>query len=65
MIRRIASFIVASALLLIGLAGAYVLLFIAAKVPVGLLAGSGFFAAIGGYWLWLDFVAPLLRNAAE
>lgn len=38
-----------------GLWGAYVLLFVAARIPLLLLAGAGFVATIGAYWLWADF----------
>jgi hypothetical protein len=38
-----------------GLWAAYVLLFVAARIPLLLLAGAGFVATIGAYWLWADF----------
>jgi hypothetical protein len=64
MIRRVLSFIFASAMLCGGLWGGYFLLFLAEKIPLGLLAGAGFFAAIGAYWLWVDFIAIWLPKDA-
>jgi hypothetical protein len=55
MIRRVLSFVLASTLLCGGVWGAYVLLFVAARIPLLLLAGAGFVATIGAYWLWVDF----------
>jgi hypothetical protein len=45
-----------------GVWGAYVLLFVAARIPLLLLAGAGFVATIGAYWLWADFFAVWLRS---
>jgi hypothetical protein len=63
MVRRIISFLFAAALLLGGAFGTIFLLFFAARIPLGLLAGAAFFATIGAAWLWADFIAPLWRDA--
>lgn len=64
MVRRVLSFVFASALFLMGLWGAYDLLFLAERVPLGLLMGAGVFGMIGAYWLWADFIAPWLGHKA-
>jgi hypothetical protein len=65
MMRRVLCFIFASGMLFGGLWGGYVLLFFAERFPLGLLAGAGFFATIGAYWLWVDFLAVWLRKVPE
>ena len=60
MIRRTLSLAAACVLFLGGLSCTYFLFFEAEKIPLGLLAGAGVFATIGAFWLWEDFVAPMI-----
>jgi hypothetical protein len=30
----------------------------AEEIPVGILSGACFYAAVGGYWLWADLATP-------
>jgi hypothetical protein len=60
MIRRTLSLVFASTMVLVGVFGALFLLFEAEQVPTKLLAAAGFVAALGAYWLWEDFLAPVI-----
>jgi len=55
--RRIISFACALGLLCGSIYVAYYLLFQTA-LPMGFSLVAGFFAVVGGYWLWVDFIAP-------
>ncbi|MBI4276172.1 MAG: hypothetical protein HY659_15875 [Rhizobiales bacterium] len=66
-IRSVVSFLVATAL---AIAGAVLLFLMLASFPaeasfkmrVGLLSGAAGLLAIGGYWLWVDFLAPARKH---
>jgi hypothetical protein len=62
MMRRFLSFAVASTMFLGGLGSAYILFFEATLAPLKFLAGAGATATVGGFWLWEDFLAPVLRR---
>ena len=65
MVRRTLCFMMATALLVGGLLGAYFLLFDAERIPLALLYGAGFFAVVGAAWLWVDFVMPIWRKGGD
>jgi hypothetical protein len=62
MIRRLISFCFASALFFGGLYFLVSLIFFSHGYYLWMPAASGFFAFIGGYWLWEDFVSPKLNK---
>jgi hypothetical protein len=55
--RRVIWFACALGLFCGGLYATYFLLFQTA-FPMGFSLFSAFFAVVGGYWLWVDFIAP-------
>lgn len=62
-IRRIVSFLVATALAIAGAVLLFLMLAnlsadISFKMRLGLLSGAAGLLAIGSYWLWIDFLAP-------
>jgi hypothetical protein len=60
--RRLFSFIAALALLA---GGAWLLLIHVANADVirgRILTLCGLMIAVGGYWLWEDFIAPMMRR---
>ena len=62
--RRIISFVVASALLI---GGVYIMVLEAtARVMSNrVFLGGGFIAILGVIWLWEDFVAPMVRRKRD
>jgi hypothetical protein len=62
MIRRLISFCFASHLLFGGLYFLVSVLFFSPRFYVWMPVASAFFAFIGGYWLWEDFVSPKFKK---
>jgi hypothetical protein len=60
--RRVASFLVASALLGLGIYLLYFEVFWAAIIRGFMLMASGFLIAAGGTWLVNDFLLPIWRK---
>jgi hypothetical protein len=60
--RRIISFIVAIGVFGGGVWIAFQQLFISTEIKFLWVYSAGFFAFIGAYWLWADFVSPLVKG---
>ena len=64
-VRRVLSFMVATAILALGLLFVAVELFYVAYISGWSVMGATALIALGGYWLWEDFIAPPLKDEAK
>jgi hypothetical protein len=58
--RRAISFLVACSLFVLGLVVFYLEVFVAPRPQGRLVMIGGMLIAVGGAWLWTDFIKPLL-----
>lgn len=58
--RQFFSIVLAASLCAVGLFGLWSVLTSGAVWFGWMVMGSGFTLGVGGYWMWVDFLAPLL-----